>query len=687
MYFLMVIFAVLITGKVLYIQFVEGDHWREQARNSTMRYASIEAARGDIIADDGRLLATSLPIYEIRMDLSRQITSDELFFEHIDSLAICLSDLFGDRTAAGYRNALRRARQRQERYFLVKRNVSYAELQQLRRFPIFRLGRYRGGLIVEEQTRREMPYRSMAARTIGYEREGVYVGLEGAYRENLEGKQGQRLMQRISGGSWMPVSDQHEIQPQNGMDLITTINVPIQDITEKALRKQLQRFSADHGTAVVMEVSTGKIKAISNLMLNPTTGNYEELYNFAIGHSMEPGSTFKLPVLMAAIEDGLTNPGDTVDTGNGRINYYGRWMRDANDEEHGLISVQQAFELSSNVGMSKIIYEAYKDNPQAFVDGLKRMHLHQPLNIEIAGEGQPVIRDAGSAGWSRISLPWMAIGYEVALTPLQILTFYNAIANDGRMMKPMFVTEIRQSGRTVHRFSPEVINRAIASTTTINYARSMLEGVVENGTGRNIRNAAYPIAGKTGTAQIAQTRTGYRGQAGISYQASFAGYFPADNPKYSCIVVIENPQGYIYYGSWVAAPVFREIADKVFAARMFFTEPDAREPITASLPTFRNAHFEDMKSVYAAFDVPLARQPEGLFAASTVVNDSIYFNEKTFIQNLVPDVVGMSLKDALYVMENAGLRVRFAGRGVVRSQSIRPGIRIKEGSMVYLQLS
>lgn len=686
-YFLMVLGGLMIIGKVVYIQFVEGDHWRQIARANTMQYISIDAARGDICADDGRLLATSVPIYEIRMDMSSKVASDELFYANVDSLAFNLSRLFRDRTAGQYRSAFVSARQNQNRYYLVKRNVSHSELMTLRQFPLFRLGRFRGGIIEVPRTRREMPYRTMAARTIGYEREGVYVGLEGAYRESLEGIEGQQLMQRISGGAWMPVNDRHEIDPKNGKDLITTINIPIQDITEKALLKQMKRYRAAHGTAIVMEVETGKIKAISNLMYSESSGTYEEAYNFAIGYSAEPGSTFKLPVIMVALEDGHITPDDTIDTGNGRINYHGRTMRDSEDKAHGVISVKEAFSLSSNVGISKIIYDAYKDNPQAFVDGLKRMRLNEQLGLEITGEGTPTIRDAGSEGWSRVSLPWMAIGYEVALTPLQLLSFYNAIANNGKMMKPMFVTEIRQSGRTVNRFSPEVLHRSVASARTIAYARDMLVDVVENGTASNIRTDAYQIAGKTGTALVAQAHRGYRTESGVSYQASFAGYFPADNPVYSCIIVITDPQGYVYYGSTVAAPAFREIADKVFAAQMFLPEPKEHTPVMAALPHFRNAHRDDLLHIYTALNATMHREPQSVFASGRAVDDTIYFNETEFIENLVPEVVGMSLRDAIYVLENAGLRVRFTGRGIVRKQSMRPGTRIREGSTVLLELS
>ncbi len=686
-YFIMALMGGLIIARVVHIQFVEGDHWREQARSTTIRYQNIDAARGDIYADDGRLLATSLPVYEIRMDLSTKVTSDEVFYNGVDRLAEGLSSTFGDRSAARYRSDLVNARRNQERFYLVKRSVSYDQLQRLKDLPLFKLGRNRGGFIVVEHNRRVMPYQTLAARTIGYEREGVYVGLEGAYRDHLEGIQGKRLVQRISGGSWMPINDQNEIQPKNGRDLITTINVRIQDITEKALLRQLQHFNADFGTAVVMEVSTGRVKAISNLLFNPGTGSYEETYNIAIGRSSEPGSTFKLPALMAALEDNRVRLEDTVDTKNGQIAYYDRIMRDANNIGHGRISIMEAFELSSNVGVSQVVYNAYRDDPQRFVNRLKQMNLDRPLGLEISGEGQPVMRDAGDQGWSNVSLPWMSIGYEVSLTPMQTLAFYNAVANNGRMMKPLFVSEIRQSGQTVHRFTPEVIDRAIASPSTIRMAREMLQGAVENGTAKGIRTEAYPIAGKTGTAQVAENARGYRTGTGPNYQASFAGYFPADNPVYSCIVLIHNPRGYIYTGSQVAAPVFREIADKLFAAQLFTPVYDHQEEIVSYFPGFRNAYLEDMKTIFRGLNARLNENTDASFCSAVIRSDTVGFAERTFIENLVPEVVGMGLRDAIYVLENSGLRVRFTGRGTVSRQSIPPGTRIQPDRIIYIELS
>lgn len=685
-YFFTLLFALLIIAKLLTIQVVQGDKWRDQARSTTMRYMDIEAIRGDICADDGSLLATSVPVYELRMDLSPRVIPDDLFFSKLDSLSLCLSVLFGDRTPAQYRASFVHGRRNQERYFLIKRNVNYKQLQQVKNFPLLRLGRYRGGFIIQESTRREMPYRSLAARTIGYEREGVYVGLEGAYRESLEGVQGKRLMQRISGGNWMPINDEGEIEPKHGKDLITTINIQIQDVVEAALRRQLQRLSADYGTAVVMEVKTGKIKAISNLMRTPA-GTFEESFNFAVGESIEPGSTFKLASMIAALEDKVVKPEDLINTGGGSITYHNRTMRDVKEGGHGIISVKNVFEVSSNVGMSKIIHDAYRDNPQRFVDRIKALGLHKPLELEISGEGMPLIRDVNHQGWSGVSLPWMAIGYEVSLTPLQILTLYNAIANNGRMMRPMFVEEIRQTGKTYKRFQPQVINRSIVSASTLKIIQEMLLGVVENGTARNIYTEVYPIAGKTGTAQVANTRHGYRNESGISYRSSFAGYFPADNPQYSCIVMIHNPKGWIYTGSQVSAPVFREISDKIYATRMRFNQKPEETPLLAFLPTFRNAHAEDVKHIYSAFDCRIIDNSASTWVTATVRNDTINLGNREFVDNLIPDVVGMSLRDALYILENSGLRVRFTGRGIVRRQSLAPGTRIQPSGIIFIELN
>lgn len=686
-YFTMVIFGLSILFRVIYIQTVEGEKWREQAKNATMRYESIDALRGDICADDGRLLATSVPIYEIRMDLSPEVITNEIYQQGIDSLALMLSQLFGDRSKGQYLTDLNRARARGERYFLVKRNVTYNQLQVLRDFPIFRLGKYRGGRIESERARREMPYKTMAARTIGYEAEGVYVGLEGAYRRELEGIQGKRLMLRTSGGAWIPINDENEIQPENGKDLITTINITMQDMVENALLKSLNRFEAEFGTAVLMEVSTGKIKAISNLT-RQSDGSYRETYNYAVGESAEPGSTFKLVSMIALLEDGKINPEDIVHTGNGVIRYADRIMRDAKEGGFGSITAKNAFEISSNVGVSQLVYNAYKGRPQQFIDRVKALGLDKPLGLEITGEGKPWINDPNSPSWSGVTLPWMSIGYEVSVTPLQTLALYNAVANNGRMMKPMFVEEIRQTGKVIRRFEPQIVQRNIASHSTLETIREMLIGVVENGTAKNIHTPLYAIAGKTGTAQVANTSQGYRNTDGrTSYRSSFVGFFPADQPAYSMIVVIHNPRGYIFTGSQVAAPVFKEVSDKIFATQMNYPQSNPTETLLASLPSFRNANTEDVRTIYSAFDCKMIDNVHSSWATTVASNDTVSFWEKNFIENLVPDVIGMSIKDALFVLENAGLRVRFAGRGIVRRQSLQPGVRVSPGNQIYIELN
>ncbi len=687
-YFLTVAFGIAILVRVVYIQFVQGDQWRELARSSTMRYMDIDAVRGDILADDGRLLATSVPVYEIRMDLSNVVVSDEVFNQGIDSLSFRLSRLFRDRSKAEYKRSLMQARRNQERYYLVKRNVNYHQLIELRTFPVFRLGRFRGGLIVLEHNRRETPFKSLASRTIGYEREGVYVGLEGAYREHLEGIQGKRLMQRISGGNWVPVNDENEIQSQNGKDIITTLNINIQDIVENALKKQLNKYNAHHGTVVVMEVATGKVKAISNLTRN-ASGRYEETFNYAIGEAAEPGSTFKLASMIALLEHGVIGPDDFVHTGEGKITYYDRVMRDAKEGGYGTITATEVFAHSSNVGISKLVTENFKDKPEKFLNSLHVLGLDQSLGVEIKGEVKPYIPSPESKGWSRVTLPWMSIGYNLSLTPMQILALYNAIANEGKMMKPMFVEEIRQTGKTLRKVHPQVLNPSVCSPRTLSVVQNMLQEVVENGTASGIKSSVYKIAGKTGTAQVANIRGGYRSSDRVVYRASFAGYFPADNPEYSMIVVIHDPKGWIYTGSQVAAPVFKDIADKIYATQIQINNNYLEKPLLASYPEVVTGQINDLQAIYSVFDCKLQLGDEKVEWANArlLSNDTIVVAEREMIPNLVPNVVGMGLRDALYVLENAGMRVRFSGRGVVRTQSIRPGTRIVKGSTVVIRLT
>jgi cell division protein FtsI (penicillin-binding protein 3) len=686
------LFALVIIGRILYLQFFVGEEIRKKAEDQTMKYVSIEPNRGDIYSNDGkRLLSTSVPYYEIRMDLKSSAIQDRVFNTGIDSLSYCLSRMFRDQPKSEYKRKLVAARRNGERYYLIARRVSHQQLQEMKQFPIFRLGRYKGGFIAIQKNRRIRPHQMLAARTIGYLNEGEsgnIVGIEGAYDQYLKGITGVRLMQKTAGNVWIPVSDRNEVEPKNGFNIVTTIDIDIQDVAENALLKQLRLHNAHHGCAVLMEVETGEVKAIVNLQRNQN-GNYEETYNYAIAESTEPGSTFKLMSLIAAMEDGFVEPDDTVDTGKGAVKFYDKIIKDTREEGYGKITVQNAFEVSSNVGISQVIYKHYKDREERFIDRLYRMHLNEPLNIDIKGEGIPQIQHPDDKLWSGISLPMISHGYEVRLTPLHVLTFYNAIANDGKMVKPMFVKKITNYGRVVKSFSTEVIDPSICSRGTLKKAQLMLEGVVERGTAMNLKNENFRIAGKTGTAQIANEKYGYKVNAKISYQASFVGYFPAEKPEYSCIVVINSPSSAVYYGNLVAGPVFREIANKVYATRLDMHEAvNDRKNDLAEIPYSKNGNKEELNIVLDYLDIPSTPgSVESNWVATTRKEDHIGVNDLSFSRGLVPNVREMGLKDAVYLLENSGLVVVVRGKGKVANQSIQAGARVRRGDRIVLTMS
>ncbi|MBE0666275.1 MAG: PASTA domain-containing protein, partial [Bacteroidales bacterium] len=463
-------------------------------------------------------------------------------------------------------------------------------------------------------------------------------------------------------------------------------DLDLQDVAENALYSQLSRYGAHHGCVVVMEVRTGDIKAIANLEKG-ADGTYHETYNYAIGESTEPGSTFKLMSIMAALEDGVVDLDDLVETGNGTVKYYDKVIRDHDEKGLGTITVQEVFEKSSNVGTAKIIYDHYKDNPRNYVDRLYSMKLNRTLDLQIKGEGQPLIRYPGDKLWSGISLPMMSYGYEVHLTPLQILTFYNAVANDGKMMKPRFVTEIRDGRWIVKTYDTEVITNAVCSRSTVRKAQTLLEGVVERGTAMNLKNSNYKIAGKTGTAQIANEKYGYRTGSRISYQASFVGYFPADDPLYSCIVVVNSPSSAVYYGNVVSGPVFKEIADKVYSTNFYrdlqaLNDPD--RPVRA--PETGNGYYEDINGTLKKLNIKARRNAEGDWVRTRESGDTLSVVDLTLTEGLMPNVVGMGLRDAIYLIESSGMRVRYTGRGRVIRQSLQPGARVVNGGTVLIEL-
>jgi cell division protein FtsI (penicillin-binding protein 3) len=687
-YFIIVIIAIVLLVRIIILQYVERGKWVAMSEKYIYRTDSVPAIRGDILDDNGRLLASSIPYYSIYMDTRSTGMSPEIWSSGISRLSSGLEQLIGERSASGWKTELSNARRKGDRYLLIKRKVDFETLKKLKELPIFREGQYKGGLIAVAGNRRILPNSELAARTIGYlnqGKEGTEVGIEGAFNYDLAGKSGLMVKQRLTGGDWIPVDDFNSVETKDGNDVVTTIDIDLQDVATTALLNQLRKNKADHGCVVLMEVSTGDIKAIANLE-EGDDGDYHETYNYAIGESTEPGSTFKLASLMAAIEDGKIDTGDIVDTGNGTVKFYDKIIRDT--EEHGRLTVKQVFEKSSNVGTSKLIYASYKDNPKAFVNRLYSMKLNQKLNLQIKGEGEPLIRYPGDKYWSGLSLPMMSHGYEVQLTPLQILTFYNAVANDGRMMRPRFVTEVRRNGNLLKRFGTEIIDNSIASRSTIRKAKKMMEGVVEHGTATNLRDADYKIAGKTGTAQIAKAKFGYRSGSGISYQASFCGYFPADNPIYSCIVVVNAPSNSVYYGNLVAGPVFKEISDKVYSTR-FFKEyvTEKKDDKALAAPDAGNGYREDINTVLRGLGIRYKRSADDNWVATRESGDTIRLVGLSPHQGLVPDVRGMTLRDALFLLENSGLRVTFDGKGRVRRQSPEHGAKIYEGSLVSLELN
>ncbi len=685
-YFGTLVFALMIIGKMVYIRYKEGPALLAKAQRQEIKIFSLKADRGNILSDKDNLLATSVPVFEIRMDVASGYISKAFFDQNVDSLAFRLSSLFKDRSQSYYQKILKRARARGNRYLLIHRNVNYSQLTQLRTFPILRRGRNQGGLIAVQKTIRRLPFGQLAARTIGYEnkKEHLFVGLEGAYSNVLTGVNGKQIRRRINGGAWLPIHDENEIEPRNGKDVITTLNMNLQDVAENALLKQMINHEAMMGTAVLMQVKTGDIKAIANLRYDKNSGTYLESYNMAIGEKYEPGSTFKLASVISALDDHKFKLSDTVSVKKGYVVYYGRTLRDVHVIGDGMITIRQAFEHSSNVGISKVIQKAYKDDPSKFIAHLYAMGLNKPLGLKIAGEANPYIKSPKDKKyWYLTSLPWMSVGYGLELTPLQLLTFYNAVANNGVEVKPRFVTAISDGGRIVKKFGVQVRNPQIAPLSIIRKVQGLLVGVVLHGTAQNLKNKHFQIAGKTGTAKISVGGQYIPG----AYNATFVGYFPAEDPQYSCIVVINRPR-HGYYGSGVAAPVFKEIADKVYATSLALHVKSTRDTVKESIPLAINAAwYPDLKTIYKDLGIKTA---QGSYAETwTVTGDQqskVIFRSKTFAKKMVPNVKGMTAIDAVYLLENMGMTTIVQGRGVVYHQSLKPGTRFQKGEKILIQL-
>ncbi|MEZ5059108.1 MAG: penicillin-binding protein [Saprospiraceae bacterium] len=691
---MVVVTAVVIFTRAVNISVVEGNKWRSMGDSLYVDMRPVEAQRGNILAADGSFLVTSLPLYELRVDLKSTGMSDADFNSNVDSLAWNIATYVQrNYTPQAMRELLVQKRKAGDRYWLLKKNASYEEMKRIKNFPLFRLGKFRGGLIVLQKSERKKPYKLLANRTLGYVRDNAQpVGLEGYFDKELAGKKGKQSMLRINSDMWIPINDLKEIEPQDGHDILTTIDVNIQDIAENALYKAMNYHQAEKGCAIVMEVETGAIKAIANL--GRVGNNYFENYNYAIGAATEPGSTMKLASVMAMMEDGLVTLDDTVHLTGGKTTFYKSEMRDASHHGVDTATLRQAFEFSSNVGIARMVNKYYgKDekSKERFVERLKDFHLHLPTGIRIEGEGKPYIKSAGNKedNWSGTTLPWMAIGYEMTITPLQLLTFYNGVANHGVVMKPFLVSEIQKFGETLESFEPEIIDNKLASRKTIMKARELLEGVVENGTANNLKTSQYRFAGKTGTAQLNYQRLQSRTSVG-GYQASFVGYFPAENPKYSCIVMIANPQSYGIYGSEVAGPVFRDIADKMYASRPelqtnFDEDP---KPVFASnkMPQFMGGHEDEVEFLLQELKIDYTDYDDNEWTLLKAENDSLKLLPKRISDNSIPSVKGLGLRDAVYILENLGLKVEVVGAGKVNRQSILPGTRAN-GQRIKIYLS
>ena len=653
----MTLFLLAIILRVVNLQYVQGDVYRDLATELTVRQDTIYANKGNVYAADGNLLATSMSKFNIFMDLVT--VKNTVFEENIVSLSNELSKMLGS-SSSYYQKKLRTAKNKKRRYFLIARNIGYTDYLKMRKFPIFNLGVYKGGFIAKHRTERAHPIGKIAERTIGYDDFRGEAGIEGAFADYMQGENGLRWEQKIAKNQWKPITDFNEKEPIDGHDIITTIDVNIQDITHHALLRKLEYFEADHGCAVVMETATGEIKAISNLG-RTKKGKYYEKRNYAVWESHEPGSTFKLASLMAALDDKMIDTSTVVDTEKGKIFIHGSKVEDSHRGGYGKISAARVFEVSSNVGVVKLIKKHYDHQPEKFIKKLETYGFTKAIGFPIKGEGRPVVPRPSDKRWNKISLEWMSWGYGVSVTPMQTLMFYNAVANNGVMVKPRFIKELRRQDKTEKVFETVVVNPKIASNETLSKIRKVLENVVVRGTANNIYSSNFSMAGKTGTAKKYlpkhKDENGNTVAAGYSnkhYVASFAGFFPAENPKYSCIVVIHDPKKEKgYYGATVAGPVFKEIAQKIYT-----TTPIDKQSVEDK------ASFEEIEIQYATYDDVLS---------------------KSYTQ--IPNVTGMSGMDALSLLENIGLKVEISGVGKVKYQSLKKGEKLVKGNTITLKLS
>ena len=673
--------AVVVISKILIIQRID----QEITSVNLPELFKIKASRGNIFSDDGSLLAISMPLYNVYMDLS--VIDDNIFNSDIGDLSISLHNLFGNKSASDYEKYLRKSRLKEKnKYVKLKNKVTHNELNLMKSFPILKLGKFKGGLIVEERLNRENPFGLLAKRTVGLLRDANPIGLERAYNQTLSGVDGWQLKQRIGKNFWRNEDSELNSLPKSGSDIVSTINVDFQDVAQKALKKSLKFHEADWGTVVLMEVESGHVKAIANLKYE--NGDFDEYYNHAIAEHSEPGSTFKLASVLAGLEDGFYSLSDSVDTENGTYQFYDKVMKDSRKGGYGKITIGEALVKSSNVGISKIINKSYKDKPDSFIDRIYKMGLCTPLELELPYPNNLLIKQPGKPGWSGVTLPWMSIGYSLRISPIHMLTFYNAIANEGVMVKPLFTSEILKDGQQVAKHSKEIINPAICSKSSINKIIPYLIDVVDKGTAKNIRNNQYKIAGKTGTSLIAYGKNSE--EENKRYRASFVGFFPAHKPKYSCIVVVYNPKENGFYGSDVAAPIFKEISDKIYASDISIHEQIPQLEIVKDYPYLSQGKTNEANIVLDYLNLNY-QTTSSQWMTQDYSKDQLSLSRRNidndFENGIMPNLYGMNLMDAVYLLENAGLKVSFSGSGHIINQSIKKGMSLSKNELIKLQAS
>lgn len=685
--------GVAIVVKAGITMFAERQYWKDVADRFVKENVTVKPNRGNIISSDGKLMASSLPEYRIYMDFKAGgVTKDTMLVNHISEIANGLHQIFPDKSAKEFKAHLQKGRKAGSRNFLIyPKRISYIQYKEVKRLPVFNLNKYKGGFHELAYNQRKKPFGSLATRTLGDlyadTAQGAKNGIELAFDTILKGRDGVTHRQKVM-NKYLNIVD---IAPIDGCDIITTIDVGMQDICEKALVDKLKEINATVGVAVLMEVATGEVKAIVN-MTKGSDEQYHEIRNNAISDMMEPGSTFKTASIMVALEDGKITPNTEVNTGNGIMPMHGRHMRDHNWHRGGyqIINVTQIMMYSSNIGVSHLIDKHYGSNPQKFIDGLKRMSIDQPLQLQISGEGKPNIRGTKERYFSKTTLPWMSIGYETQVPPLNILTFYNAIANNGVMVQPKFVRAAIRDGEVIQEYPTKVINPKICSDRTLTLIREILRTVVRDGLAKPAGSKQFAVSGKTGTAQVSQGAAGYKsGQ--INYLVSFCGYFPSEAPKYSCIVSIQKP-GLPASGGMMAGSVFGKIAERVYAKDLRVSLTNAIDTNSIVIPDVKAGEMNQTKRVLD--DLKIQSQAQFSFKGKAEVwgsthaaPQSVILENRDIIRNFVPSVIGMGAKDAVYLLESKGLKVNLSGVGKVKTQSIANGTTVKKGQTITLYLN